>query len=458
MTARHAPTMAVSAALLLASLAAPGAARAATGDQGAAAAQAVAAAPAHGYFLSNRSSGAADVYAALGSASDTPLVGDWDGDGVQTLGVRRGNTYYLTNAVAGGRVDVTASFGTATDVPLVGDWNGDGRDSIGLRRGKDVYLSNDVRRPRVEHGLSYGLATDEFFVGDWNGDGAASFGIRRGNDYFLTDAWGGPATIGFRYATNTDVPLVGDWDGDGRQSIGVRRGREYHLRDLLSAGPAQYITAYGTAMDQAVVGDWDGDGRQSVGVRRYPTVPYSSSITAVTAAELGESWRPGCPVAPSGLRNVHVRYWGYDRYPRTGTLQVAASEAPAVAAVFGDLYAAGFPIHKMYTSALYGGSDDALTQDDNTSAFLCRTVPGSSTISQHSYGLAIDINPLVNPWVYSGGVIPAAGAPYANRNQSAPGMIQPDDAVVRAFAARGWRWGGYWTSSKDYQHFSRNGR
>jgi poly-gamma-glutamate synthesis protein (capsule biosynthesis protein) len=86
-------------------------------------------------------------------------------------------------------------------------------------------------------------------------------------------------------------------------------------------------------------------------------------------------------------------------------------------------------------------------------------VSGSSSWSEHAFGRAVDLNPLRNPYVTRGGrVSPPAGRPYANRARRAAGMIHANDLVVRAFAAAGWRWGGYWSSSRDYQHFSSTGR
>jgi hypothetical protein len=97
---------------------------------------------------------------------------------------------------------------------------------------------------------------------------------------------------------------------------------------------------------------------------------------------------------------------------------------------------------------------------NNTSAFNCRSVYGRPGVwSQHSYGWAIDINPVQNPFVRSGGsVVPPAGRAYVDRSKKSPGMIHRGDVVVRAFARVGWEWGGYWMSSKDYQHFSATGR
>jgi hypothetical protein len=94
---------------------------------------------------------------------------------------------------------------------------------------------------------------------------------------------------------------------------------------------------------------------------------------------------------------------------------------------------------------------------DNTSAFNCRRVEGSTSWSAHAYGLAIDINPLENPYIRQGHVLPPAGRAFLNRSRRAVGMIHAGDAVVRAFAAVGWPWGGRWHEPVDYQHFSATG-
>jgi len=95
---------------------------------------------------------------------------------------------------------------------------------------------------------------------------------------------------------------------------------------------------------------------------------------------------------------------------------------------------------------------------NNTSGFNCRTVEGSSSWSEHAYGRAIDINPIQNPAVQDGLVTPSAGSRYLDRSRRREGLIRAEGAVVRAFASIGWGWGGYWTSFKDYQHFSATGR
>jgi hypothetical protein len=95
---------------------------------------------------------------------------------------------------------------------------------------------------------------------------------------------------------------------------------------------------------------------------------------------------------------------------------------------------------------------------DNTSAFNCRYVAGTTRWSMHAYGTAVDLNPIENPYVTgSGHVSPPAGGPYANRSRDAKGMVHRGDLVVRAFRRIGWKWGGNWEWPRDYQHFSASG-
>jgi hypothetical protein len=141
---------------------------------------------------------------------------------------------------------------------------------------------------------------------------------------------------------------------------------------------------------------------------------------------------------------------------RTGRMVVNARVVDDVVAVFRDLYATGFPIRSMQPVDAYGGDDDRSMAADNTSAFNCRNAVGGSGWSQHAYGLAVDVNPVENPYLYGGQVLPPNGAAYADRSRHRRGMAYPGSAVNRAFARQGWSWGGRWRNP-DYQHFSTNG-
>jgi hypothetical protein len=183
---------------------------------------------------------------------------------------------------------------------------------------------------------------------------------------------------------------------------------------------------------------------------------FESVISPVTRADLRHSWRAGCPVGPAQLRRLHVSYWGFDRKRHVGSIVVRSSEATDVVSVFRRLFAARFPIRRLRLVEAYKGSDDASMAADNTSGFNCRRVPGSGRWSAHAYGLAIDLNPLENPFVHDGIVEPPAGRRYLDRSNRRRGMVVARDVVIRAFASIGWSWGGRW-STPDYQHFSATG-
>ena len=131
----------------------------------------------------------------------------------------------------------------------------------------------------------------------------------------------------------------------------------------------------------------------------------------------------------------------------------------AVVEVFWILYAARFPIREMVPEAAYGGNGTAAAAADDTSGFNCRdaVAPGPPQWSVHAYGEAVDVNDLQNPYIDGGVVIAPAGAAYTDRSDVRPGMAVWGGALVDACAAMGWQWGGRWTDTPDYQHFSSTG-
>jgi hypothetical protein len=187
---------------------------------------------------------------------------------------------------------------------------------------------------------------------------------------------------------------------------------------------------------------------------------FRFSTAGVTSASLGRSWRPGCPVGPSSLAALTMSFWGFDNRPHTGTLVVNRSVVTAVVTAFRSMYDARFPIRRMQPVATYGGSDNRSMNADNTSAFNCRYAVsnGPKSWSMHAYGEAVDVDPLENPYRLDDKVLPPAGTPYMDRSHVRPGMVVAGSSPTRAFAAIGWGWGGSWSSTPDYQHFSTNGR
>jgi hypothetical protein len=170
------------------------------------------------------------------------------------------------------------------------------------------------------------------------------------------------------------------------------------------------------------------------------------------------SWHRGCPVRIKELRLLTLSHWGFDRRVHQGQLVVAREHAKAVLQAMRAIFVSRFPIRRMRLVEAYGSNDDRSMAADNTSAFNCRLVENSDSWSEHAYGRAIDINPLENPSILGSDVSPPAGDAFRDRSRWKRGMIHGGDVVVRAFARIGWRWGGYWHSPKDYQHFSATGR
>jgi hypothetical protein len=174
---------------------------------------------------------------------------------------------------------------------------------------------------------------------------------------------------------------------------------------------------------------------------------------------IGSSWHEGCPVPIEDLRLLTLDHWGFDGEIHQGTLIVNRDVAADVLGVFEALFDARFPIERMEPVDAYGGDDDRSMAANNTSAFNCRLVLNSASWSQHSYGWAIDVNPMQNPYVTTDGqVLPPGSEAFLDRSMKATGLIHAGGTVVDAFAAIGWAWGGSWSSPKDYQHFSLTGR
>ena len=172
----------------------------------------------------------------------------------------------------------------------------------------------------------------------------------------------------------------------------------------------------------------------------------------------GSSWHEGCPVELRELRLVRLTYRGFDGDSHMGRLVVHRRWGDEMLEVFARIYLRDFPIRRVRLVDLYGADDQESMRHDNTSAFNCRYVAGTTTWSQHAFGRAIDINPVENPYVDGSHVSPRNGRPYADRSDIRPGMVEKRDVVWRAFRSIGWEWGGTWTSAQDYQHFSANGR
>lgn len=170
----------------------------------------------------------------------------------------------------------------------------------------------------------------------------------------------------------------------------------------------------------------------------------------------GRSWHvdEACPPF-SELRLLALTHHGFDATVREGELVVHRDIAEEVAAIFARLFVLGFAIERMERVDHFAGSDAASMAANNSSAFNFRRIEGSPVLSHHARGLAIDLNPVQNPWVRGERVDPEAGRDYLVRAPTRLGMIVEPGPVVDTFLAHGWHWGGHFGDMLDYHHFSK---
>lgn len=224
------------------------------------------------FFLRNaHAGGSADLTVFFGSTGMKPVVGDWNGDGRDTVGVYDpvAGAFFLRNANSNGSADMTIFFGPAnsTWIPLAGDWDGDGADGVGLYdpATSTFFLRNSVSNGPADVTVTFGLGNAGWrpLVGDWNGDGVTTIGLYTPAEatFRLKNSFTpGSADVVFTYGGPNMIPVIGDWNGDGVDTIGVYASSTaaWFLRDSNSSGNANKTFYYGSAGATPLVGDWDG--------------------------------------------------------------------------------------------------------------------------------------------------------------------------------------------------------
>jgi PKD repeat protein len=213
------------------------------------------------YLRNSNTGGIADATFGYGNlARDSPVVGDWNGDGIDTVGVYRNGVFYLRNSNTNGIADLAFFYGQSGDIPLVGDWNGDSVDTIGMYRNGVFYLRNSNTNGIADLAFTYGQPGDVPVIGDWTGIGIDTVGVYRNGVFYLRNSnTGGIADITFGYGNLVgDFPVVGDWTGSGKDTIGVYRNGVFYLRNSNTNGIADLTFTYGQAGDVPVIGDWNG--------------------------------------------------------------------------------------------------------------------------------------------------------------------------------------------------------
>lgn len=210
------------------------------------------------------------------------------------------------------------------------------------------------------------------------------------------------------------------------------------------------------ALEAGSIFDVSGLSQQDLG-----SFFYSEELSGEVQQQiLGISYQENDNISLSELRYLRVLHIGFDGKTYIGELIVNQSIAEDILEIMSQLYAQSYPIEKMVLIDAYGADDERSMSDNNTSAFNYREIAGSSKLSKHALGLAIDINPKYNPYVKDSGtgelhVSPANGADYADRDGDFPYKIAEGDLCLQLFQEHGFAWGGNWNSVKDYQHFEK---
>jgi len=215
------------------------------------------------YLKNSNTTGFADIAINYGLGGDYPIAGDWDGDGVDSIGIYRNGIFYLRNSNSVGFADLTFAFGAPGDQPVAGDWNGDGIDTIGVYRSSTgtFYLRNSNTPGNPDMIFSLGVPGDVGIAGDWTGKGYDTTGVFRPSNgalYLKNKNETGFADVQINYGVGGDKPVTGDWNDDGIDTIGVLRGNVFYLRNENTIGYADIVFALGNPGDMPIAGNWDG--------------------------------------------------------------------------------------------------------------------------------------------------------------------------------------------------------
>jgi parallel beta-helix repeat protein len=239
---------------------------------------------------------AVDRKTGFGLSGDTPIIGDWNGDGKDEIGIYRPSTAQFAldmdgNGLFNVAVDRKTGFGSVGDKPIIGDWNGDGKDEIGIYRPTTSQFAldmdgNGLFNAAADRKTGFGLVGDIPIIGDWNADGKDDIGIYRpttaqfaldmdGNGLFnaAADRKTGFGSVG-------DKPIIGDWNGDGKDEIGIYQpSTSQFALDMDGNGlfnaAVDRNTGFGLVGDTPIIGDWNADGKDEIGIYRPGTAQFA---------------------------------------------------------------------------------------------------------------------------------------------------------------------------------------
>lgn len=227
------------------------------------------------YYLNWDNDSLAEKSFGFGRSTDQHMVGDWDGDNRDEIGLRRGTTYYFDFGLDGNQ-NQSFSIGRDTDKVFIGDWDGDGKDDLGLRRGATYFLLD--HDGSVDKTVSWGNSTDKLLVGDWDGNGKDDLGLWRPSNLtaYLDYNNNGIQNASVTWGRTGDKPIIGDWDEDGKDELGLWRSSNHTFYlDFNNNGKSEKVITFGRSTDIPIIGDFNDDGRDDVGLRRGATYYFN---------------------------------------------------------------------------------------------------------------------------------------------------------------------------------------
>ena len=203
------------------------------------------------------SGGAANSTFEFGLEGDVPVMADYSNSGVRTVGMVRNTRHgiagsqdtliwFLRQVEGPGQPDLVVEYGRPGDTPVVGDWNGNGVHTVGVVRGNRWLLKDSNRSGSADYDFVFGDPGDTPIVGDWSGDGRTGIGVVRGNRWLLRNSLsGGPADHDFTFGGGSGRPVTGDWNGNWSTGVGWFDNGTWEIRNALSSGPADQTFTFG---------------------------------------------------------------------------------------------------------------------------------------------------------------------------------------------------------------------
>ena len=194
-----------------------------------------------------------------------------------------------------------------------------------------------------------------------------------------------------------------------------------------------------------------------VGAQEFSAQPIPDSVFHRMQ---GRSWPEGCTIRRADLRYLRLTHVDAESKEHVGEMVCNKAIANDLIEIFKELYRQKYPIQRIRLIDDYEAVDERSMRDNNSSCFCYRKVSGTTKLSKHAMGMAVDINTLYNPYVRTGKdgrriVEPATATKYVDRRKTFPYKIVKGDLLYRLFVQHGFKWGGSWRTMKDWQHFEK---